>query len=198
MSLTSQQKEEVMSQVFDATSPEWAPKEVEAAVLVLEKVRLTQVLGKSLPGPVFEGHLAGKKNVSTEGVFFNGDSVYLIKRSSRLENASEPYPDMWHSPGVTHYPLESNQQGFARLIKRELGDVEILDQCGPFLGEGHDLPRARYVLLTTPTLIRGAPNADARGKLFRISEIPWDDLIASHRTTILPLAIDEARKEGWI
>lgn len=190
-----------MSQVFDATSTKWTADELRAAEQFFAKIAATRSITevrRRLPGPVFEGFRQNMKNVSTEGVFFNErGEVYLIRRPSLETKPHEPYPNMWHSPGETHSD-EWNGDVFKRLIPEELGQIEILDQLGPFLDEGHDLPRARYVLLITPTLIRGTPNADARGRFFRISDIPWDQLVASHREKILPHAIQEARKAKWI
>lgn len=194
-------QEEVMSQIFNATSTKWTAEELEAAKQFFAKVAATRSIPevrRRLPGLVFEGFRQNVKNVSTEGVFFNEhEEIYLIQRPSLSMKPHEPYPDMWHSPGETHGD-EWNNEVFTRLIPEELGDVKILRQLGPFLAEGHDPPRGRYVLLITPTLIRGTPNADARGKFFTIRDIPWDQLVASHREKILPRAIEEAKKAGWI
>lgn len=191
-----------MSQVFNSSSTAFSAEELDVAAQFFAKVAATRAILKvrtRLPRPVFEGFRQNVKNVSTEGVFFNEhEEVYLIKRPSLAMTPHEPYPDKWHSPGETHGSHESNHDVFKRLIHEELGSIKVLEQLGPFFQEGHDPPRAWYELLITPALIRGVPNADARGKFFNIGKIPWDDLVGSHRTIILPLAIKEAQKAGWI
>ena len=106
------------------TGVTWGTIYIEFAIAVLEKITLTQQAGLYLPLPVFECHVGGKKNVSTEVVVRDVDgNVYLIQRPSSEESPEEPFPDMWHSPGVTHVMTESTDDTIRRLVEREFCGV---------------------------------------------------------------------------
>ena len=184
--------------MIDSSSLTWSDEERAVAIEVLKKIRTCSLARQPYPADVFEAQAASKKNVSTEGVFVNErGQVYIIKRPSLVQNPTEPYPDFWHSPGVMHAAFEDNDEAFARLVKSELGDVTILERRGPIAIEAEAPPRAKFTMLIMPTLISGTPNK-TRGQFVDVADIAWDTLLACHRHQILPIALTEARRAGWI
>lgn len=177
---------------------EWSNKERKKALLVLEKITKS-VQSNGLPPDIFEAMARAKKNISTEIIVLNQkNEIYLIQRPSLDENPFEPYPNQWHSPGVTHNALESNQQSFERVVKEELGDVGIIKKYEAGINEFQDPPRSRYLGFVNIVLVEGEPNASDRGKFFKIDKIPWTELIGSHREIVVPRALERARELGWI
>ncbi len=184
--------------MIDSSSLTWTSEEREVAVQVHNKIRTCALAGKPIPANVFEAQAGSKKNVSTEGVFINLDGeIYIVKRKSLLEKDTEPYPDMWHTPGVMHAANEDLDQTYARLVKSELGDdITIIERRGPIAIEAEAPPRAKFTMLIMPTLISGMPSK--AGKFVQVTDIPWDQLIPCHRDQILPTALKDARRAGWI
>ena len=182
---------------INAESTDWSPEESMAAVAFLEKIAYCQDQGKGMPGPVFEAHVRSKKNISTQIVIHNGaGEVYLIQRPTREQNPSEAYPGKWHSPGVTHGKNElTDPDTFNRLVAREFGGVEFTGAVEMGSPEVKDAERGTYLLRVFLAGIDGAPK-NPRGRFFARSEIPWDDLVASHRDVILPTAFGGAPRRS--
>lgn len=132
-------------------------EEVDATVRQLRSIEGAIAAGVRLPSSVFEGIRLIAKNISTEVVVFdNCDRVYLAKRPSLAENPAEPYPEQFHSFGVTHGAFESDDEAKERLIEREIGPDADLD--GPHPVTDLTLPpdvRGRYMALIHIARCRG-------------------------------------------
>ncbi len=177
------------SVTIEARSTGWSPGEEKVAIDVLQKIACCEDAGKGLPIAVFEAFVAAKKNISTEVVVFNErGGIYLIQRKSREESPTEPYPNQWHTPGVTHQKNETHEGAFARLVKREFGEMPILRRSFVDDREGADPPRGPYILRIFAVELAAAPK-NPRGRWFSVDDIPWEELVPGHRNTIIPLAL---------
>lgn len=177
---------------MDAGSYVWTDEEQRAGVALFRKIVTTQDAGKYLPIEVFEAKLSAGKNISTEMVVFDREGrVYLIERPGLDTSPHEPFPGLWHTPGVTHMGNERFESTVARLEKREFGgeleNVTFVDTA-----EAADPPRGLYLLLIHYAFVY-AELANPRGRFFRQDDIPWDQLVTSHREVILPKALKAYR-----
>lgn len=179
-----------MSLIVDFHTVTWTQEELDAGVAILQKMSFCQEGPEGLPVEIFEKFLQIKKNISTELVAFNTrGELFLRRRPSRAQNPSELFPRQWHSLGVTHGKNEYLRDTFARLKKQELGGGEIKNiaevlppveakdpqrgiyLCRVFVGETDDLPQ------------------DDTQRYFSEDTIPWEELVLSHRTVIIPQAL---------
>lgn len=171
---------------IDPGSTDWTLEETEAAAKILDKIAYCHGQGKGVPVRVFEAHLRSKKNISSEVVITNADGeVYLIQRPSMAQSPHEPYPELWHTPGVTHLESEVIPDTFKRLEAREFGGVKLQNVTWVDKAEVKDPPRGRYLLLIFYAHVDAEPK-NPRGRFFRAGEIPWDELVPAHRDIILP------------
>ncbi len=181
-----------MPRLVDPTTTVWTEEERVAALDVLAKIALCEKEGMRLEN-IHEARTRGAvKNISTEAVCFNekDSSVYLIERPSLEENPDEAYPHAKHSPGVTHGALETDEMALERLIAREFGGVKPNEVR--FIGKENatDPPRGLYLLLIHVLIFKwGAEPKNLKGRFYRREEIPWDELIQSHKNIILPKAL---------
>lgn len=176
----------------------WSLEEEEMACQVLEKIKNFQDHLVRLPERVFEAHARSKKNVSTEMVAFNDlGQIYLIRRPSFEKNPNEPYPNQLHVPGATLKRSETLQTSIERLERRELRGVRCSKTHLVDCSEVYDEQRGGYILRIVLARTR-SQSVNSRGKFYAISDIPWKELVSSHRDIILPKAIGEALKLGWI
>lgn len=183
----------------DVLLPNWSRADINVAVMVLGKIVDFTRAKRPLPSEVFELMTQAKKNISTEAVVFNPrGELYLVRRPSVLDSPHEPYPDQWHSPGVTHNAYESNAEALVRLLDRELGSVTVVEQHDVGVEEVDGPPRGRYLLMIKVVLVRGESLSGSRGQFVATTNIPWEHLVESHRTTIIPAAINKARTLGWV
>nr|AQS32888.1 hypothetical protein [uncultured bacterium] len=172
--------------MINQDSAEWTDQEKLIAVSVLNKIVFCQLKRVLLPSVVYEAHLAGKKNVTTELLLIKDGKLFLVKRPSRKENPNEPYPDLWHSTGVTHLSTELESEALKRLSESE--GVIFQGVRSLAYAEIHDPPRAKYLAhIMIADLIK---YSNPRGRLFSREEIPWHDMIGSHRNVLVPQVVD--------
>lgn len=174
-------------------SANWTDDEIRLATAILEKIAFCQQqTDTGLPGHVFEAHLRGKKNVATELVLLNDRrEIYLVRRPTREENTSEVFPGALHSPGVIHMARETLADTFERLRVRE--GIPFQTPVLACEEEYLDPVRGMYFLRIFIALATGEP-INPRGKWFAIADIPWSEVVASHRDIIIPMAIAAAAR----
>ncbi|MBI3334874.1 MAG: hypothetical protein HY001_00015 [Candidatus Portnoybacteria bacterium] len=176
------------SDVIDVTSTRWTEEEKDYGKVVLEKISHCEDERARL-GLMFEPWVGAKKNISTEVVLFNNKGeVYLIQRPSEEEKPDEPYPNQYHTPGVTHNKHDRIPDTFKALEKREFGGVEMRSIAFVGIDEVQDPPRGPYLLLIHATTTDATP-VNPKGRWVAIRDIPWDNLVPSHREKILPKAL---------
>lgn len=111
-----------------------------------------------------------------------------IKRPSKEEKPDEPYSDRDHTPGVTHNKHDTIADTFKALEKREFGGVAMSSVDFVGIAEAQDPPRGPYLLLIHAATIDATP-VNPRGRWVAIKDIPWEDLVTSHREKIIPTAL---------
>ena len=194
--LSSEEKSMVVAMADDDPyNCGWNQDETARAVEILEKIARCQDHDYGVPGKVFEAHLRSKKNISTEmGIFDALGRIYLIQRPTLAENPNEPYPGQYHSPGVTHGKNEfTDPDTIQRLVNREFGGVQIVDLRKVDERDIRDEQRGMYRLLIFVGRVEAEPK-NSRGRFFDLNEIPWDQLVKSHREIILPIFLKAVGK----
>ncbi|KKU90604.1 MAG: hypothetical protein UY21_C0021G0004 [Microgenomates group bacterium GW2011_GWA1_48_10] len=168
----------------------WSKKEIKEAVRVLEKIAYCQVEKKPLPGEVFEAHVRSKENITTMLCLFNREKkVYLICRPTKKENPTEPYPNYWHIPGVTHMKRERFRDTLRRLKRSEGLPFARAFSVGFF--EERYSRRGMYLAQLFIAKKKGRAK-NPRGKFFSFREIPWGKMIREEHT-ILRRAFEASR-----
>lgn len=181
-----------MSQIVNSESTTWTQNELKEGKAFLQKMGKCQDAG-DLPAEIFEEFLKIKKNISTEVVIFNREGkIYLRRRPSEQENSSEPFQNQLHSLGVTHRKNEYLHDTLVRLRKQELGNSKIktLSEVFPPV-EAKDPQRGIYLCRIFIGEIDDLPQ-DANQGYFRKEEIPWNELVPSHRDSIIPYALNRS------
>lgn len=177
----------------------WTNKECAVAKAVLQKIAHCQNQSADLPGEVFEAHLRSKKNISTNVAIFNDNGqVYLIQRPSLKEYCDEPYPNLWHFPGVTHLGGELYSETLIRLSRKELGGVYFRDVHAAGQRDSIVNKRGLYIHILVITRTTSNPN-NSKGMFYTPNELLHRfDMIHYHRTVFLPLFLERARSFGWV
>lgn len=176
------------SDVINVASTTWTDDEKDYGKVILQKISFCEDERARL-GPMFEPWVEAKKNISTEVVLFNDRyEIYLIRRPSKEEKPDEPYPNQDHTPGVTHNKHDKLPDTFKALEKREFGGVAMNSVDFVGIAEVQDPPRGPYLLLVHAATIDAAP-VNPRGRWVAIKDIPWENLVTSHREKIIPMAI---------
>lgn len=159
---------------------------------------------KARIGPeLYELQTLTKLNVSCEMVGFNvWGHVYLVQRQPLVESPHEPYPDFWHTLGSGLEPYEEWENVFVS-VARKFGEHVVLEHITYVNPVGyppiaHDLPRGPYLLQIFIARIVGIAT-NPRGRFFNRAEIPWDDLVPSHKNIILPAAFRkyDTKRFSW-
>ena len=176
---------------IDTKSTEWTWEETKTTLAVLAKMANCQKNTGRLPRPVFESFAGAKLNVSLEIVCFDANGRGALgQRPTHDKNPDEPYPGLWHSFGVTIGTFEAPPLALQRFFKTEAAPVSVdfVDWIWTW-----DPPRGPYILLIHIAELKGQPPA---GEFFAERDIPWGDLVPSHRKVIIPkaLAAWKARK----
>lgn len=177
------------SDVINVASAAWTDEEKDYGKAVLQKISHCEDERARL-GPMFEPWVGAKKNISTEIVLFNNrEEIYLIRRPSKEEKPDEPYADRDHTPGVTHNKHDVIADTFKALEKREFGGVAMSSVASVGVAEAQDPPRGPYLLLIHAATIDATP-VNPKGRWVAIKDIPWDNLVTSHREKIIPAALE--------
>lgn len=167
---------------------------------VLRWIKETIDEGEYLPPEVFEAHVKTYRKTSTEVVFFDTEGrIFLSYRPE--ENVHDPYRGKWHSPGVTHLRDDKGSQPYLRLLRTEISEGSV-NIDGPYLvGEkpSDEPQRGPYNLrIHIARVFDGEQSLRSKGTFFPIDEIPYDQLVESHRNIVIPTALAYARDRGWI
>lgn len=195
--------------VFNPDDPDLSETDRLVVYAALRKLTACARVNARLGPTIAEERTRMKKNISTEMCIFQGVSgrtqVYLQKRDSLAKNPLEPYPDMYCAWGTGHEAFESVSDTFYR-VQKKLGTefplaipVEMFPKEGEYLLEAEDSPRGVYLLRIFVTVPMGnavSPN----GHWFCIEDIPWNELVPSHRHVIIPRAIQKFQQlcgQGW-
>ncbi len=184
-----------------ATGRAWLETHEDLAVRVFQEIRTAQRNKQGMPPAIYEAFLPTHTKKSTELVIFDDTGrIYLVRRPSKEQKPSEPYPNQLHSPGVTHQTGETWETSFQRLRDTELGpNAVLIEPVFAGIKSVDDPVRGLYDLHIYVTRLEGGElMAGADAKFYKLSEIPQDELVASHRDIILPNAIVKARELGWI
>ena len=159
------------------------------AKAILRKIACCHKAGKYVPAEVNEAHIGSKLNVSFEGIPVrlgrDGVEVYLIQRPSLAENSSEPFPEMWHSPGVTRLVNEPRSTALQRLIKTEFGGIEPRQVLFLEFVEGQDPPRCLYEQQLHLLIMGATEPKNSRGRWVNEDLVPWEPVLESQRKFIL-------------
>ena len=177
--------------LINPESTEWTEEETKTTLAVLAKMANCQRATGRLPLSVFEAFTAAKLNVAFEIVCFDAEGrVLLGRRPSKKENPDEPYPGLWHSFGVTLRSFEAPEEAMKRFVATEATLAKL-----EFVGWAWSVnpPRGPYIQLIFWAEVEEEPQT---GELFKEEDIPWDELVPSHREILLPkaLAAWKARK----
>lgn len=168
--------------------------------MAILKVVAEYAKARTLPPAVFEALLQAHKKISTELVIFNlKGEVLLKKRPSLEENPAEPFPNQWHSLGVTHAPSESTQDAFDRLVRDELGNnVKLSEVFDVGLIDVNDSERGRCLSFVKIVTLSGGEitKKGGVGEFFDPDNLP-SPIVVNHRNLIIPAAVKKARELGW-
>lgn len=179
--------------IINTVSVEWTEDEKFLWNGMRKKLALCFEKGARL-GQIYEDFLALKKNISTEAAIFNQEGMlYVVRRPSKDEKVEEPYPNMEHCPGTTHelqdaFPDTVLRIGIREFNKPLLHVVPVFPEAGKFLPEVQDPPRGPYLQCVIVAMAPGDP-INKRGRFVPIGQIPWDQMVASHRNVVIPEAL---------
>lgn len=167
-------------------STDWMDSEVQIAVKVLYKYANCVRNKLPVPTPIFEAHNHGTKTINSDiAVFDLRGKVYLVGREP-----GQLWADTIHLPGTTHC-YEWLQEATERLLASELRDFNLkfenLERIGVI--ELQDEPRAMCQSNLFKAVIQEIPPGKER-MFFVKDDIPWDQVVFSHRTVTLPWLID--------
>ena len=169
-------------------STEWTEEEQKIAIKVMKKFANCAKQKARIPQAVFEANLEGNKSVNSDvAVILWPRRIYLPRRGP-----SESFAGKLHLPGATHR-YETLEEATGRLLDTELKmfgfkheDLEWLT-----LLDLQDLPRAPAQSNLYAVRSFGDVPKDLLKDFYRADEIPWDQVVESHRTVTLPWLIDE-------
>jgi len=111
----------------------------------------------------------------------SGAIEVLMTQRSMNETA---YPGEWHCPGTMFRPMESVDDAFARLEKKELG-LEITMHCFCGIVNHTQEVRGHCLSLVFVCSIEGAPE---KGQWFNVDRLP-KETVSHHREPIIPMAV---------
>ena len=174
--------------LVDVDNREWTPVERAVAVAILTKYANCVRARVVIPEPVFEANLLGNKSVNTDVAVIHtskeGKRIYLSRRTS-----SEIFTGKLHLPGVTHR-YESLLEATQRLLNTELSvfNFQIADLTPLGVLDLQDLPRGPVQSNLYLARIDSVPEGLEKD-FYIASEIPWDDILVSHKTVTLPWLI---------
>jgi hypothetical protein len=176
----------------------WSKEDREKAIRALQMIRGTFSKGHYIPHDVYEVWLTTFKKISTEMVIVNAQGeIYLARRT---QSPLDPYAGQLHAPGVVHLYNERNEGAWQRLVNNELGPDAVFD--GPhFLCELENNEPVRGLLqmrIHMTRLITSSTKLTRVGRFYPVKEIPWSELVKSHREIVVPLAIANAKAREWI
>lgn len=189
--------------VFDTEDPAIADTERPVMRAVLQKLACCAKYKARIGPELYELQTLTKLNVSCEMVGFNDrGQVYLVQRLPLVDSPHEPYPDCWHALGSGLEPSDHWEDVFIR-VARKFGEYVVLDHITHVEPVGYppianDPPRGPYLLQIFIARIVGMPT-NPRGRFFSRVEIPWDDLVTSHKNIILPSAFRQydTKRFSW-
>jgi hypothetical protein len=177
---------------------EWTAQMKSSAKEALGWIHESFSNGGRIPPDVFEAHAKTCNKISYECFLFDKDGkVYL---EYRPPSATDPYAGQLHSLGVTRLTNELEQAAWRRLLRDEIGKDANLD--GPHFCSGIDSiepERGLYHMRVHIARVSAFSFVSkANGRFYAVNEIPYDDMVKSHRELLLPIALSFARSRGWI
>jgi len=178
-------------ELIDPSSFQWSPDEIKIAVAIKKKYARCTRNGQQVPEPVFEANAEGNKTVnsdcaiiwtSTHGV----KKIYLSKRSQ-----GQAYAGKLHLPGTTHR-YEDKRTATERLLAGELKAFRISyhDLNPPVQLDLQDPPRGPVQSNLFVIHTRIIP-LEYENDFFSPADLPWDQLVVSHRMVTLPYLIQQ-------
>ncbi|OHA09050.1 MAG: hypothetical protein A3A44_00630 [Candidatus Sungbacteria bacterium RIFCSPLOWO2_01_FULL_60_25] len=165
---------------------DWTEEMQARAIEVFGWVRQS----RSVPPNVYEAQVSAGLNVSLEVVVVRPSAryweVFLAQRSTLEENPSEPYPGMWHSPGVGFRISDGRtiRGALDRLRRNEFDDLPFRRLDLKSVKTIDDPDRGFYLMLIHLAEVDGEPT---KGKWFRVDQLP-QPLVGSHEEIVLPTA----------
>lgn len=166
----------------------WTPERTAEVVALLRSLE-KDTHARQLPPEVYEALLRLHKKVSVELVLFDKEGrVWLTRRPTREENPAEPFPGEWNGPGATLTATESLVDALERLVKEEIGDVQITP---PHLVGHEDIPephRGSYLaFIYVSRIVGGAITTRRPSGWYHSIGLPGP-IVAHHQSVIIPAA----------
>ena len=169
----------------------WNSKDKKTVLSLLKQIKKGAIKRK-LPADIYEQYVQTFKKVATEvGIVDKKGRVLLTKRPEKSTHPAEPFPGMWHIPGVTHHPTETSEKAIERLIKDELEncvDVQDLNSLGYI--EANLNPRG--LILSHIYIGRRLLHVPSQGEFFFIDDLP-ENTVDYHKEILIPRLINSIR-----
>ena len=167
----------------------WTPEHIKEVLAVFTKMK-KDLMKRQLPQEVYEGYVNIFKKMATEiGVFDKEGRILLTQRPEKSTHPAEPFPGMWHLPGVTHNFSETIEDSKKRLILEELGGTISLDSM-QLIGSLEETVPHRGLYHSLLFIAYSNGEQVPKGKFFHTDDLP-DNLVVYHEEKIIPTMIEQ-------